>query len=174
MIRHQLDPLDLRVRAVHLWQKRWLLLTAGDFTTGHFNTMTVAWGSIGCMWNLPMVHVVVRPNRYTREFVERHDNFTLTAFPPDLRQALSHLGTHSGRDGDKIKAAGLTPQASRLVSAPVFAEAELCFECRKIFAADMQAEHFLDERIAPLYPDQDYHRVYFGEIVGLYGSKEWS
>ena len=173
MIRHPLDPLDLRVRAVHLWQKRWMLLTAGDFATGHYNTMTVAWGSIGCMWNLPMVQVVVRPNRYTLEFMENNDNFTLCAFTPDHRAALSHLGTHSGRDGDKIKEAGLSPQAARMVSAPVFAEAELCIECRKIFKADMQEESFLDERIPPLYPDKDYHRIYFGEICSLYGSKEW-
>jgi hypothetical protein len=98
-----------------LWSKQWLLLTSGDFTAHHFNSMTVGWGGFGTMWSKPFVQIVVRPTRYTFEFMEQYDTFTLCAFPPAYQKALQLTGSKSGRDGDKIKATGLTPiPASRI------------------------------------------------------------
>ncbi|NQT40714.1 MAG: flavin reductase, partial [Planctomycetes bacterium] len=132
-------PLDqLQARVHDLWANQWLLLTAGDFSTGHFNTMTVGWGSLGTMWGKPFAQVVVRPVRYTFEFIEQYDTFTLCAFGPSHRPALQLLGTRSGRDGDKIADAGLTPTASTEIAAPGFAEAELTLQCRKIYWDDMK------------------------------------
>jgi flavin reductase (DIM6/NTAB) family NADH-FMN oxidoreductase RutF len=162
---------DLVVKAHHLWAKQWLLLTAGDFATGEFNTMTVGWGSLGTMWGKPFAQVVVRPVRYTYEFIERFDTFTLTTFEPRYRRALNLLGTQSGRDGDKIAQAGLTPIASTRVAAPGFAEAEMILECRKIYWDDMEPGHFLDPAIESNYPQKDYHRIYFGEILAAYGER---
>lgn len=164
---------DLTVKVHHLWEEQWLLLTAGDFGTGTFNTMTVAWGSLGAMWNRPFAQVVVRPTRYTREFMERYDTFTLAAFPEQHRSALSLLGARSGRDGDKIAASGLTPIASTLVAAPGFAEAELIIECRKIYSQDLDPTRFLDPSIDRNYPQKDYHRVYFGEVVAILGTESY-
>jgi flavin reductase (DIM6/NTAB) family NADH-FMN oxidoreductase RutF len=160
---------ELTVCACHLWEGQWLLLTAGDFHAGSYNTMTVAWGSLGTMWNRPFAQVVVRPTRYTREFMERFDTFTLAAFPPQHRRALDLLGTRSGRDGDKIAASGLTPIASTVVAAPGFAEAELIIECRKLYSQDLDPTRFLDPSIEKNYPKKDYHRAYFGEIVAVMG-----
>jgi flavin reductase (DIM6/NTAB) family NADH-FMN oxidoreductase RutF len=162
---------EFAVKPYHLWDRQWLLLTAGDFAARRFNAMTVGWGSLGVMWNLPFVQVVVRPTRYTHGFMEEHSTFTLCAFPEACRSALELLGTRSGRDGDKITASGLTPVASTLVAAPSYAEAELVLECRKIYWADLDPGHFLDPRIQPLYPAQDYHRAYFGEILAVLGEE---
>jgi flavin reductase (DIM6/NTAB) family NADH-FMN oxidoreductase RutF len=160
---------DLAVQAHHLWSDQWLLLTSGDFAAGHFNTMTVAWGSLGVMWSKPFAQVVVRPVRYTYEFMERYDTFTLSAFDKRFRKALSLLGSRSGRDGDKIKASSLTPVASSLVTAPAFAEADLILECRKMYWQDLDPAHFLDPEIEGNYPQKDYHRVYFGEVLAIWG-----
>ena len=78
---------------------------------------------------------------------------------------LQFLGRKSGRDGDKLTAAGLTAQPSEQVAAPSFAESELVFECRKIYYQDIDASHFLDSTIELHYPQKDYHRVYFGQIL---------
>lgn len=164
---------DLLVRPHHLWNEQWLLLTAGDFAAGDFNTMTVAWGSLGTMWSRPFAQVVVRPTRYTYRFVERYSTFTLCTFPLRYQPALQLLGTRSGRDGDKIAASGLTPVAAKAVAAPVFAEAELIVECRKIYAQDMDPDLFLDAAIEEKYPDRDYHRIYFGEIVSVRGTPDY-
>jgi flavin reductase (DIM6/NTAB) family NADH-FMN oxidoreductase RutF len=160
---------DLRVDAHRLWDTQWLLLTAGDLARGEFNTMTVGWGSLGTMWGKPFAQVVVRPTRHTYGFLERFPDFTLTAFPERYRWALQLLGTKSGRDGDKIAEAGLTPIASSRVEAPGFAEAELVIECRKIYFDDLDPARFLAPDIEPHYPERDYHRVYFGEILAVFG-----
>jgi flavin reductase (DIM6/NTAB) family NADH-FMN oxidoreductase RutF len=169
MQRKPIDINELLVRSHHLWNAQWLLLTAGDFAAGRFNTMTVSWGSLGTVWNKPFAQVVVRPGRYTRQFMEEYPTFTLSSFPIECREALTLLGTMSGRDGDKIAEAGLTPCAAGAVAAPCFAEAELVIECRKMYWQDMDAANFLDPTIAQNYPRQDYHRIYWGEIVAVTG-----
>jgi flavin reductase (DIM6/NTAB) family NADH-FMN oxidoreductase RutF len=168
-----LEPIpaaDLLVRPHHLWSQQWLLLTAGDFQAQAFNTMTVGWGSLGTMWGKPFAQVVVRPGRHTRGFIDLYDTFTLCAFPENCRAALQILGSKSGRDGDKIAEAGLTPVASAEVAAPGFAEAELVLECRKIYGQEMDPAGFLDADIGKNYPARDYHRIYFGEIVAVRGT----
>jgi flavin reductase (DIM6/NTAB) family NADH-FMN oxidoreductase RutF len=164
---------DYRVKADHIWLKQWLLLTAGDFESKKFNTMTVGWGSFGVMWNKPFAQVVVRPTRHTYEFMEAFDTFTLTAFPEEQRPALQLLGTRSGRDGDKIAEAGLTPEASSIIAAPGFAEADLVIECRKIYWDDMKPEQFLAPEIEKAYPGKDYHRIYYGEILAIRGTEAY-
>ncbi len=162
---------QLLVQAHHLWDTQWLLLTCGDFSTGEFNGMTVGWGSFGTMWSKPFAQVVVRPIRYTYGFMERYDTFTLCAFPPEYRSALQLMGTKSGRDGDKIAQAQITPIESSQVAAPGYEEAELVVECRKLYWDDLEPSHFLDPTIENSYPQQQYHRVYFGEIVAIWGTE---
>lgn len=166
-----IKPEDFNSNIVHLWDKQWLLLTAGN--RDNYNCMTVAWGSIGNMWNKPFAMVVVRDHRYTYEFIEKYDTFTLTAFSEDYRKALGVLGAKSGRDGDKIFEVGLTPLKSEKVDAPGFKEAELIIECKKIYFDDFKPENFLDKDIEKSYPDKDYHRIYFGEIVAIRGTERF-
>lgn len=174
MTRKPIPFYDLQIKCHHLWSKQGLLLISGDFEEGHFNTMTVGWGSLGVMWGKPFAQVVVRPARYTYGFMEQYDTFTLCAFPEAYRQALQLLGTRSGRDGDKIAEAGLTPIASTQVPAPGFAEAELIIECRKMYWQDMDPAHFLDPAIEKNYPAKDYHRIYFGKVVAIHGTEAYT
>jgi flavin reductase (DIM6/NTAB) family NADH-FMN oxidoreductase RutF len=166
MDRKQIKFNDL-LSLAHLWSEDWMALTSGDFAAERFNAMAVGWGSVGMMWGRPFVQVAVRPERYTFQFMEEHDSFTLSAFSDEFDTAVEILGTQSGRDGDKIAAAGLTPIASSVVAAPCFTEAEIVVECRKIYWQDMDPSHFLDPEINTLYPEKDYHRVYFGEILAI-------
>jgi flavin reductase (DIM6/NTAB) family NADH-FMN oxidoreductase RutF len=168
---HKPIPLEqLSARPVGLWEPGWFLLTSGDFAAGKFNTMTVSWGGMGVMWGKPFAQVVVRPHRYTFQFIEQYPTFTLCAFSQEYRAALNLLGTKSGRDGDKIAQSGLTPVASGAVPAPAFAEAELVLCCRKIYWHDFDPGHFLDPNIDRHYPRHDYHRSYFGEILAAFAS----
>ncbi len=156
-----------------LFDRQWMLLTGGDFARGEFNTMTISWGSLGIIWGRPMVQVFVRPTRHTHQFMERFDTFTVTAFPDQYRAALNVLGVKSGRDGNKIAEAGLTPVAASEVAAPAFAEAELVIECRKIYRDALEPKGFLDPQIESNYPQKDYHSVYFGEIVAIRGEAKY-
>lgn len=168
-----LNPIEIShfiVSANGLWAKQWLLLSAGDFQKKDFNAMTVSWGSLGEIWHKPFAQIVVRPTRFTFQFLEKYDTFTLCAFPQKFRYILEKLGATSGRDGDKFAAVGLNPVAGRVAAAPAYLEAKLIIECRKIYWDDFEPTHFLDKSIEQNYPQKDYHRIYFGEILAVSGT----
>lgn len=160
-----IDPRELSLAPVRQLLDDWMLLTAGDFAD-RYNTMTVAWGFIGAMWRRPVAITPVRTTRYTMEFMEATDSWTLTAFPPRYRDDLQMLGSRSGRDGDKIAASSLTPVAAGVVAAPTFAEAVLSIECRTIYYNDIAPEQMIDTSLDDFY-DNDYHRMYYGEILSV-------
>ncbi|MFZ2657173.1 MAG: flavin reductase [Victivallales bacterium] len=155
------------------WETDWFLLTSGNAKDGLYNTMTVAWGSFGVMWKKPFAMVVVRPGRHTYGFMEKYNSFTLSAFGEEYRKALNFCGTKSGRDIDKIRESGITPIPSSKIDAPGFDEAELIIECSKMYYDDFKPGNFLDASIEKNYPDKDYHRIYFGEIVSISGVKKY-
>lgn len=161
-----IDIAELAAKPFAQFDKGWFLLTGGDFAK-KWNTMTVSWGFAGTMWGKPVVAVVVRPGRYTREFLDASPEFTLSAFPEECKKALSILGSKSGRDCDKVALSGLTPVASQIVKAPTFAEANLVLECRALYRQPMTRESFLDS--APFekwYASaDDLHIVYIAEVI---------
>jgi flavin reductase (DIM6/NTAB) family NADH-FMN oxidoreductase RutF len=172
-MRREAIPLtQLVVPAFGAWEPGWLLLTAGENQTGGYNSMTVSWGALGVIWHRPMAMVVVRPQRFTREFMERCDTFSLCAFDEAQRPALEMLGTLSGRESNKMTDCGLTPVALSRISCPGFDEAKLILECRKMYFDDLEPQHFLASFIAEHYQG-DYHRVYFGEVLGAAGTAEY-
>ncbi len=162
---------EFRPKINTLFGDNWFLLSAGQFAKQQFNCMTISWGSMGVMWQKPFVQVVVRPSRFTHEFMESNSDFTLCAFPEQYKKALQLLGSKSGREGDKIKESGLTPCKSTLVSAPSYVEANLVIECKKIYTDVFRPQNFLDPSIEAQYPIGDYHQVYFGEILTLRGDR---
>jgi flavin reductase (DIM6/NTAB) family NADH-FMN oxidoreductase RutF len=173
MTRKPIPIEKLIVKPQYLWGTQHLVLTSGDFAKGSFNAMTIGWGSIGVMWGIPFIQVVVRPIRHTYKFMERYDEFTVCAFPEKFAGALEILGSKSGRDGDKITEAGLTATSSTKVAAPCFKEAELVLECRKIYWDDMRDKQFLKVQIEEKYPQKDYHRIYYGEILAVMGDTQY-
>ena len=157
-----------------LFDRHWFLLTSGDFHAQDFNCMTISWGSLGIMWNRPFAQTVVRPHRYTFQFMEKYPTFTLCAFPQEYHQALSLLGSKSGRDGNKIAESSLTPMAATAVAAPAYAEAELVIECQKMYWSDFDPKNFLNPEIERAYVRQDYHRSYFGQIMAITGTSKFA
>lgn len=140
----------------------WMLITAGD--EKKFNTMTASWGGMGIMWNRNVVTVYIRPQRYTKEFVDANELFTVSFYGKEYRNALNICGTKSGRDCDKAAEAGLTP--CFFDGSTAFEEANMVFVCRKLYADLMPAENFLDKEIdQKCYPKKDYHTMYVAEIV---------
>lgn len=139
----------------------WMLVTAGDITD--FNTMTASWGTMGELWHRKVAMCFVRPQRYTYQFMEKSDFFTLSFFDPEYQEALDFCGQNSGRDTDKMKATGLIPFETDSGSVS-FEQARLIIECRKIYIDDFKPENFLDRALHDGYPKKDYHRLYIGKI----------
>lgn len=147
----------------------WMLITAGNLDS--YNTMTASWGGLGVLWGKNIAFCVVRPTRYTYEFMEKADTFTLSFFTNKYKKALGFCGSHSGRDCDKAKETGLTAAETDNGSV-YFSEARLVLECRKLYFDDINPENFIDPEIDSNYPKKDYHRMYVGEIVNVLKKSE--
>jgi flavin reductase (DIM6/NTAB) family NADH-FMN oxidoreductase RutF len=173
MEREQIALSRLRLSVYRSWTDDWFLLTCGDHGAGRYNTMTIGWGALGCMWKKPMILVVVRPQRYTRQFMDRYPDFTVCHFPSGFEEALNYCGSHSGKDLNKIEGCGLTPLASQTIDSPGFQEADLILECTKMYFDDFKSENFLADFIAGNYPARDYHRMYLGEIKAAFGTRDF-
>ncbi len=152
---------DVKENIVDLLNKQWGLVTAGN--EGAYNTMTVSWGALGELWGREMVTVYIRPQRYTNRFVDGSDYFTLSFYPAEYKKALAFCGSRSGRDFDKAKETGLTPVFDE--SVPYFDEAKLVIVCRKVAKGKFEPGQFIDESINGEYPSDDFHFIYYGEIV---------
>ncbi len=144
--------------------KEWMLITAGN--KEKFNTMTASWGGVGVLWNKNVATIYIRPQRYTKEFIDAGDTFSLTFFGKECRDALTLCGRKSGRDCDKVKEAGLTPNFD--FASPTFEEGKLIFICKKLYAQELTPNSFLDNEIEKNYPNKDYHTMYIGEILEVY------
>lgn len=153
---------DAVTRAFQNLGNEWALLAAGDEKKS--NAMTVSWGSLGFIWQRPVVMVMVRPQRYTYEFTEAEEMFSVSFYERKHRRALSVMGTKSGRDGDKVAEAGLTP--CLIDGVPGFEEAYLTVIARKLYRGKLEEAGFLSKAVdAEFYPEKDYHTLYFGELV---------
>ena len=164
-------------KAFSMFEDRWALVTAG--TPEDFNTCTVSWGSMGNVWgpnggDMSTVTVYIHPARYTQEFMAKYDTFTVSFFPDSQRKALGYLGSHSGRDEDKVANSGLTPVA--VDDGVMFEEAELTFVCKKLYEHQFDEAHLADkikEYYASNPPEYtkagsdrwEPHYMYIGEIV---------
>lgn len=142
--------------------KDWMLITAKK-SDGSFNTMTASWGGAGVLWNKNVCFVFIRPQRYTYEFTEEADEFTLSFYPEEMRPALTLCGRKSGRDGDKIGEAGLTP--CELDDTVYFDGARLVMKVKKLYKSQLDKDGFIDKSIPDsCYAANDYHYVYVCEI----------
>lgn len=164
---------DLPDNVIQLIGDEWMLVTSG--VQNDYNTMTASWGGMGYIWNRPASFIFIRDTRYTYQFLEREEGFTLSFFTEDYRGALKICGTKSGRDTDKVKEAGLTPivTPSGLVS---FAEARMIVECKKMFEQELNTDHLIppykDEIIKESYAGEpSMHQMFISEITNVWIKK---
>ena len=152
---------ELKDNFVKMISNDWALLTAG--TMDGFNTMTVSWGGIGELWNKDVCFVFVRPQRYTYEFIEKNDYFSLSFFGGEYKKELGICGSKSGRDIDKMAETGFLPVDFE--NAVGYEQAKVNVVLKKLAYQDMKPDDFIDESIMINYANNDFHRVYVGEIV---------
>ena len=142
--------------------KDWMLVAAQK--DGKTNAMTASWGFAGVMWGKNCLITAIRPQRYTKEFIDGSDTFSITILPDGYRDTLNYFGSVSGRDEDKIAKSGLTVE--KCENTPYFAEGKLVLICRKMFAQEIKAESFIDkEALEKWYPNNALHTLYVAEIV---------
>lgn len=163
-----IKPEELTKNPFHMIGKEWMLVTAG--TKNKTNTMTASWGGMGIMWNKNVITIVLRPQRYTKEFIDAGEHFSLSFFGKDYKKELSYLGSVSGRDENKIEKSGLILAFEDHI--PFFNEAKTVILCKKLFSQEMEPESFIDKALLEKnYPNKDYHTIYIAEIEKIMVAK---
>ena len=131
------------------------------------NTMTIGWALIGACWRRPIFMVAVRDSRHTFTIIEDAVDFTVTVPAQDMQKEILYCGTRSGRDKDKYKECGLSVADGRTVASPIIDVPGLHFECKIVYKSAMDPSH-MAQVFESLYPEKDYHTLYFGEISACY------
>ena len=153
---------DIKESAVKMISDDWALLSAGN--EKGFNTMTVSWGGIGELWGKDVAFIFVRPQRYTKEFIDREGMMTLSFFGGEYKKEMGFCGKNSGRNSDKFRETGLTPEFSD--GTVYIKDAKHVLILKTLAVTEMTPGSFLDKEIEPdCYPNKDYHIVYIAEIV---------
>ena len=156
------DYKNEKYQAFSMFGKKWALATAG--TIDNYNTCTIAWGSLGEVWGTrPVITIYVNPLRYTSDYLLNNDYFTVTFFSEDYKKDLTYLGSHSGRDEDKVAHTSLTPiPVNHSVG---FREAQQTFICKKIYWNQFTLDQ-MDQKIASdVYSDKPPHYEFIGEVI---------
>ena len=150
---------EIKRNLINAIANEWMLISAGD-ENGH-NMMTASWGFLGEMWGNDTAIAMIRPQRYTMEFVEKQDYYALS-FYGDNKDIHKVCGSMSGRDVDKTAKTGLTPIFAD--NTVYFSEANLVIICKKMYVQDMDEACFTDQEPLKWYPNKDYHKMIFGKI----------
>ena len=166
----KLQPSDLSDNVIKLIGKGWMLVTAGKKES--YNTMTASWGGIGYIWERPSSFIFIRESRYTYQFLQQEESYTLSFFSDDYKNALKICGTRSGRDTDKVKEAGLTflETPSGLIS---FEEARMIIECKKMLVQPLDysnlTEAYKTKIMEETYNDEPVkHQQFISEIINIW------
>lgn len=133
------------------------------------NTMTIGWGSLGYIWKKPVLMVMVRYSRHTYRMLDKAGQFTVSIpFGDQFKKELGLCGSKSGRDMDKFQAFNLPMLRANKVNAPLISGCNLHYECKVVYKQTMEPAA-LDLAIdQQFYKDNDFHVLYYGEIVGTY------
>lgn len=153
---------DMKFNPFSLIGDEWMLVAAGN--EQKHNMMTASWGGLGVIWNKNVSTIYIRPTRYTLDFVEKEDYYSLNFFG---KNKAPHKigGSKSGRDMNKAKEANLTPIFEN--GTVYYEEAELVIICKKLYHSVLNNQNFLDAEIESFYAEKDYHRIFIGEITKI-------
>ncbi len=147
-----------------------LLVSVGE--DGKPNIMTIGWGTIGVIWGKPIFVVLVRPSRHTFRLLNQTNEFTVNVPYPDLKEACDVCGSESGRDIDKFAKCNLTPAAGNKVKVPIVQECGIHYECRVVHKNNVAPVELEPGIMGEYYPTEDFHTVYYGEIVACYADED--
>jgi len=171
MAKQPIKPFELWLETVDMMTKHGLLLCSIG-SDGKPNVMAIGWMTGGIVWGKPILCVFVRPSRYTYSRLEEVGEFTVNVLPPEFKEAVDYCGTVSGRTKDKFSETGLKPAPAQKVKVPIIEQGIIHYECVVVHKNDVQPQFLAKEIAESAYPQGNYHRVYFGEIVAAYADIE--
>lgn len=159
---NEINIKDLKINPFEEIGNSWMLITAKK--ENQVNTMTASWGALGIMWGKPVSFIGIRPQRYTKEFIDYSPKFSICFFDKKYKDKLEYLGKVSGKNENKIDKSDLT--LINYDNIPIFAEAKLVFICKKLYSQPLNPNCFIETNLDNIwYKNKDYHTMYISEII---------
>lgn len=155
----EISAKDIKGNLIEKIADEWMLISAGD--KEGYNMMTASWGFLGEMWGKDTAVAMIRPQRYTMQFVESNDYYALS-FYGENKDIHKVCGSKSGRDVNKTKLTGLTPVFTD--NTVYFKEADLVIICKKQYIDSLKEENFIEKEPLKWYENKDFHNMIFGSI----------
>jgi flavin reductase (DIM6/NTAB) family NADH-FMN oxidoreductase RutF len=143
-------------------------LLVGAKKDGTCNVMAIGWGFVGVFWGMPVFLVAVRHSRFTHEFIEDSEEFTVNVPGEGLDKTVSHCGEVSGKEHDKFKESELSLMRGKKVNVPVIKECKIHYECKVVHKLEVKPDMVPTAVKGLFYAEDDYHTLYFGEILAIY------
>lgn len=157
----EISARDINENLIGLIADEWMLVSAGDRES--YNMMTASWGFAGEMWGEDCAIAMIRPQRYTHEFMDKHESFALSFYGDEGKDLIHKVcGSKSGRDTDKTALTGLTPIFEN--GTVYFEQARLVIICKKQYVQPLEKKFFVTEEPLKWYPIEDYHTMFIGKI----------
>ncbi len=155
----EISAKEIKGNLIEKTADEWMLISAGS--KEDYNMMTASWGFMGEMWGVDMAIAMIRPQRYTMEFVNNNDYYALS-FYGDNKDIHKVCGSKSGRDVNKTELANLTPVFAD--NTVYFSEANLVIICKKQYSQQLSEDCFTESQPLEHYKDKDFHNMIFGKI----------
>ncbi len=131
------------------------------------NVMTIGWALFGFIWRRSAMTVAVRSTRFTFGIMEKADTFSVSVPSGPMEKEIDFCGSRSGRNLDKFKECKFTTIPGAKSQAPILEIPGFHYECRVVYKNPMDPK-FLARDLHSIYPQKDFHTLYFGEILGCY------
>ena len=122
---------------------------------GNTNIITAAWTGNICS-DPPMAYVSIRPERFSYHMVEDTGCFVINLTTKKLARATDYCGVRSGRNDDKWKTAGLTPEPADFVKAPLIKECPVNIECQVAGQIELGSHTMFIGKVLAVHVDEAY------------------
>ena len=151
------EKIDITKENINPFQRigqDWMLISAER--EGKVNTMTASWGMMGVFWGKNVVTVGIRPQRFTKEFVDAGEFFTLTFFDGERKEEMGYLGKVSGRDEDKFAKADIKWEDATYVDAPILTDCPVSIECSVVDSTMPGTHELFIGKVEAIHVDEEY------------------
>ncbi|MFN3411682.1 MAG: flavin reductase [Exilispira sp.] len=156
------NPFSFSDNLLNRINKKWFLITSGDLS--NYNMMTASWGMFGILWNKPVAQVFIRPSRYTFEYVNKNDFFSICFFEDSYKDILQLLGSKSGRDFNKMHIDRLSP-INYQDKTIFFKEASEILILKKLLVIPLDSSRITTDVKEDFYKENDFHFIFLAQIV---------
>ncbi len=122
---------------------------------GNTDIITAAWTGNICS-DPAMTYVSVRPERFSYHMIEETQCFVINLTTKGLAKATDYCGVRSGRNVNKWKETGLTPEKADHIPVPLIGESPVNIECQVVNHLDLGSHTMFIAKVLAVHVEEAY------------------